>query len=264
MAGRPRLPWSRKREEQPQPAQAAPSPLPAPAAAAMRPVAPIPRAPDTRAHHWLALLVARHGPAGPVPVPGARVIVRAFPRGATRPGAPVGRGTTNAEGTLTLLLPEGRYAVSATSDGDARIVTVTLEHAGRATLVLESLQARVMLRIEATRSDGEPLAQARVEVRAAAGNALVVDGTTDEAGHLSVTVPRGAYEVRAGAARVRTYVEAATTLRITADDDAPAGASGSDARPAPSQLSPYAQRIRHATHYAAPYQVHNVRDEGWN
>ena len=262
MVGRPRLPWSRKRDEQSgakDGASAAPAAAAAPAASTARIAPPLAREPDAAPHHWLTIIVARHGPVGPVPLPGARVVVRAYPRGAAAPRAPIGRGTTGPDGTLALLLPAGRYAVAATHERDTRAVTVTLEHAGRALLTLESLARRVALTIEAARPDGFALTHAPVEVRAAAGGAVVERGATDDTGVVTLGVPAGAYEVRVGGASVRTYVEADTLLRMTAE---PAAADAAEADVQP--ITPYQQKVRAATQYAAPYAVANVRDEGWN
>ena len=258
MVGRPRLPWSRKQDEPSGAEDGAPA-ASAPAATA-RIAPPLAREPDAAPHHWLTIIVARHGPVGPVPLPGARVVVRAYPRGAAAPGAPIGRGTTGPDGTLALLLPAGRYAVAASHERDARAVTVTLEHAGRALLTLESLARRVALTIEAARPDGFALTNAPVEVRAAAGGAIVERGATDDTGVATLGVPPGAYEVRVGGATVRTYVEADTLLRMTADAAPADGAIASELPP----ITPYQQKVRAATQYAAPYAVANVRDEGWN
>lgn len=255
MVGRPKLPWGRK--------EATPG-ADAPQAVPSGPASSPPRAPPlarevSPAHHWLSVVVARHGPAGPVPVAGARIVVRPYPRGATSPGDPVGRGTTSAEGSLALLLPPGRYAVAATHDGDSRVVTVRLEHAGRAVLVLESRARRVALRLEVARPDGFALGHAPVEVRTVTGGALVERGETDETGIASLHIPAGAYVVHVGDARVRTYVEADTVLRIAADaaPEARLASGGPTAHP-------YAQRVRAATQYAAPFDLAAVRDEGWN
>lgn len=240
MVGRPRLPWGRRKGEEGEPQPAA--------AAATAP--PLPR-PATTEHHWLTVVVARHGPAGPVPVPGARLLVRDYPG-----GQPVARGTADADGIFTLLLPAGRYSVAATHEGAGRAVTVTLEHAGKATIVLETYARRVTLTVDAASPRGEPLSGATIEVRTSTGNTLVARATADEVGVASMDVPAGAYEVRVGATAVRTYVEADTLLRVTAE---PAFA------PAPPVVdNKYAQKIRVATQYAAPFSVAHVRDDGLN
>lgn len=241
MAGRRRLPWAREPEGE--------------APAAQAPAAPAPR-PPAPPHHWLTLLVGRPGPAGPLPVPDARVVVRPFPRGASRPGEPMARATTGVEGTVALHLPAGRYAVSARHGGEGRVVTVTLEHAGRALLLLESLGKRVVLTVEVTGPDGEPLPEAAVEARATPGNALAGRGVTDERGVAAIHVPPGAYEVRVGGVAAKTYVEADTLLRLAAESDAPAVATPASSR--------YAQKARAATSYVAPFDITNVRDETLN
>lgn len=264
MPGRLRIPWIGKRGESASDAEPEAAPV-APPAAPQRPAPPLARPADPP-HHWLTVLVARHGPVGLVPAPGARVVVRPFPRGATEPGEPVGRGTASADGTLALLLPPGRYAVAAAHQGDGRSVTVTLEHAGRATIVLESLARRVRLTVEASGPDGFALTRAPIEIRSAAGGALVQHGATDDVGIATLHVPPGAYEVIVGGARVRTYVEADTRLRVATDlaPDQPATPAADAQALPPTPASPYAQKVRAATTYAAPFHVSNVRDDGWN
>lgn len=240
-------------------------PRPAPAAAGHAPGAPpapapvlppLPR-PQGIAHHWLTVVVARPGPAAPVPVAGARVTVRAFPRGAPRPGDPVARGTTGADGSVALQLPAGRYAVSAQHGGEARVVTVTLEHGGRALLLLEAPGRRVTLTVEAFTPDGRPLPHAVVDVRTSPAGTPAARGHADERGVLSLPLPPGAYEVRVGDASARTYLEADTRLRLTAEP-APA-----DARQ-PPPVTPYAQRARAAATHVAPLDPSSVRHETWN
>jgi hypothetical protein len=217
-------------------------------------LAPIPRAPSTT-HHWLTLLVARPGPHEPVPVPFARVTVRAFPRGAERPGDVVARGTTRSDGTIELQLPGGRYAVSARAGEDGRHVTITLEHPGRALLLLENMSRRIVLTIEASRLDGRPLVEAALEVRSSPAGSVAARGVTDERGIVSLNLPPGAYEVRVGETVVRTYAEADTLLRLTAENVGPA------AGPAASK---YAQKVRSATTYVATYDVGSVREDIYN
>ena len=231
-----RLPW-RKREE------------------AVAEIAPLPR-PIAVEHHWLTLLVARPAPAGPVPVPGARVIVRPWPRGAARPADPVARGSAGADGTVALSLPAGRYAVTATDGEEARAVTVTLEHAGRAVVLLESVGRRVVLTAEVRSPADGPLVGAPVEVRSSPGGALAAEGTTDERGVVNLLVPTGAYEVRVGTTVAKTYVEADTILRLSAEAprvEAP-----------PVRVSKYAQRARLAVAYVSPFDVQCVRDDMLN
>ena len=216
---------------------------------------PLPR-PPTVEHHWLTLVVARPAPAGPVPVAGARVVVRAYPRGAPRPTEPVARGTAGPDGTVTLHLPAGRYAVSASHDDEARGVTITLEHAGRAMILLEGLGRRVVLTAEVTGPDGSALGGARVEVRTTPARALAAEGHTDERGVASLLLPPGAYEVRVGETLAKTYVEADTLLRLSADApriDAPAVAT-----------SRYAQKARQAVAYVAPFDLACLRDDQLN
>jgi hypothetical protein len=164
------------------------------------------------------------------------------------------RGTTNAEGTVALHLPAGRYAVSARHNGEGRAVTVTLEHAGRAVLVLETLGKRVVLTLEVSGPDGAPLPGASVEVRSAPAGTLAGRGITDERGVAALHLPPGAYEVRVGEVRARTFVETDTLLRLAAE-----------AVPAPQAVaSRYAQKARAATSYVAPFDAQHVRDDVWN
>lgn len=245
MSGKRRgLPWSRPSDDE----SAAPSRSPPVAAA-------LPRPPLVE-HHWLTVAVVRPGPAAPLPVPEARVVVRPFPRGTARPGEPVARGSTGADGAVALSLPAGRYAVSATHGGEGRAVTITLEHAGRATLVLEGLGRRVVLTVEVSGAEGEPLAGATVDVRTVPGGAHAARGMTDERGVAAIHVPQGAYEVRVGDTAAKTYVEADTLLRLTAE--------ASRAQPAAPAMSRYAQRVRAATSQVAPLDLSNVREEVWN
>lgn len=246
MAGRrARLPWSRDKDPQPE-ASPAPTARPAPPLARPAPAAPT--------HHWLTLLVARPGPEGPLPVPGAKVVVRPYPRGAANPGEPMARTATGPDGTIALHLPAGRYAVSARHQGDGRAVTITLEHAGRAMLLLEALGKRVTLTVEASGIDAGALVGAAVEVRATPAGTLAARGVTDERGIAALHLPPGAYEVRIGATRVKTYLETDTLLRVAAE-----------AAPAPGPIqSKYAQRARAATSYVAPFDAEHVRDDVWN
>ncbi|GEM_PF-7088161 len=232
------MPWSREPAE---PEQVAP------------PAPPLPR-PPAAPHHWLTVLVARPGPEGPLPVADARVVIRPFPLGAPKPGEPMARAATGPEGTVALLLPAGRYAVSARHAGEGRAVTVTLEHAGRALLVLEALGKRVVLTVEVSGPDGGALPGAPVEVRSAPAGTLAARGATDERGVATLHLPPGAYEVRVGAARARTFVETDTLLRLAAE-----------AAPAPQPVaSRYAQKARAATSYVAPFSAEHVRDDVWN
>lgn len=242
--------WSllgkRKRAAEAPPSQPAPPVEAAPAPPKMR-------RPGTVVNHWLTLVVARPGPERPVPVAGASIVVRAYPRGAGRPQAVVAQATTGADGSAALLLPFGRYALQARHGDERRAVTITLEHEGRALLLLESARRRVSIQVDASRPDGAPLAEAEVEARAHPSGVLAARTITDPDGVATLTVPPGAYEVRIGDVAVRTYVEADTLLRLTAQPPPrPAVAS------APSR---YAIRAREALSYAAPFDVHRVRDE---
>lgn len=218
--------------------------------------APLPR-PPTVPHHWLTIAVVRSGPAAPIPVAGARVVVRPFPRGASRPDDPVARGSTGPEGTFAASLPPGRYAVYAQHESDGRAVTITLEHAGRAQLTLESLARRATLSVEVQGLNGLPLADARVDICAHPAGTHVAHALADDDGVATLKLPPGAYEVRVGGALARTYVEADTTLRITAEPQ-----PGASTTPAP--IGKYAQRARAATAVVAPLDATNVRDEVWN
>lgn len=207
------------------------------------------------AHHWLSLLVARPSPAEPIPVPGARITVRPYPRGAPRPEAPLARGATAPDGTAAFLLPPGRYAVTARLGDEGRSVTITLEHAGRATLLLDAIGRRVTLQIEASAHDGSPLADTSVEARAIHGGAIAARATTDADGIAELLVPPGAYEVRVGGTVTKTYLETDTLLRLTTD------APRALALP---RVTRYAQRAREATSYAAPFEIARIRDDVHN
>lgn len=213
-----------------------------------------PRAPPV-AHHWLTLAVMRPGPHAPLPVAGARVSVRAFPRGAARPGDVVARATTGTDGNASLLLPQGRYAVTARDGDDAKAVTITLEHAGRAQLLLESAVRRAVLSVELTDVTGGPLADAQVEVRAVPGGQTAGRAVTDADGVAAIPLPPGAYEILAGSSSARTFLDADTTLRLCAATS-----------PAPAALPPtrYAQRARAATAVVAPLDTERLREDTWN
>lgn len=218
------------------------------------PAPPLPR-PASLPHHWLTLLVARAGPHEALPAPDARIVVRPYPAGSTRPGEPIARGTTGADGALALLLPAGRYAVAAAHQGDGKCVTITLEHAGRATLLLEAAGRRVTLTVDASGPDGRALANADVELRALPGGTVATRGVTDERGLAPLRVPPGAYEVRIGDASARTYVEADTVLRLAVGSASPSLA--------PLETG-YASKVRHATTYTARFDPEAVRDDVWN
>ncbi len=72
-----------------------------------------------------------------------------------------------------------------------------------------------------------------------------------------MALPPGAYEVRVGATVTRTYIEADTILRVTAD---PKAAEPLQTPP----VSKYAQKARAATSVVAPLDHSSVRDETWN
>lgn len=229
---------------------------PAAAVVAAEPALPLPRAPAV-AHHWLAIDVARPGPAVPLPVSQARVVVRPFPRGATKPEDPVARGATGPDGSFSVSLPAGRYAVYAQHEGEGKAVTVTLEHAGRATLVLESLGRRVTLTAEVTGPDGDPMPDATVDVRTVPSGTHAGRHVTNDDGVAEISLPPGAYEVRVGTTITRTYLEADTILRLTAEPEAP------EPIVAPP-VSKYAQKARAATSVIAPLDSSSLRDETWN
>lgn len=234
------LPWGRREKVAPAP----------------QPAAPLPRQPVVP-HHWLTVAVVRPGPVAPLPVVGARVVVRPYPRGAARPEDPVARATTGPDGTVALFLPAGRYAVIAQHEGEGRAVTVTLEHAGRATLPLESLGRRVVLTVEVCGEDGNPLPDAAVDVRTVPTGTPAAHATTDDDGVAALTLPPGAYEVRVGDAVVKTFIEADTVLRLTA---VPAA---HEAPPQPP-VSRYAQKARAATSVVALLDSQGLREETWN
>ncbi|HET6403460.1 MAG TPA: hypothetical protein VFH78_02335, partial [Candidatus Thermoplasmatota archaeon] len=169
---------------------------------------------------------------------------------------PVARGATSDDGTFAALLPAGRYAVYAQHEAEGKAVTVTLEHGGRALLVLESLTRRATLTVEARGLDGMPLSRARVEVRALPSGAVATSLDTDDDGVAQATLPHGPYEVRVGEAVTRTYLEADTLVRVVAEEPPPA-----EALP---PMSRYAQNARAATAVVAPLEHARVRDEVWN
>lgn len=220
------------------------------------PLPPLPREP-TVPHHWLSIVVVRPGPLAPLPAPGARIVVRPYPRGAAKPEEPVARGVAGADGSFQLLLPEGRYAVAAQHEGEARAVTITLEHAGRATLSLESLGRRVTLTVEVSGEDGLPRADAMVSVRSVAAGTEAARGVTDADGVAQIHLPPGAYQVQVGRSVARTYVETDTLLRLTAEPGAMEPAAN-------APVSRYAQKARAATSAVAPIDLSAVRDETWN
>lgn len=208
-------------------------------------------------HHWLSVLVARPGPHEPLPVTGARVLVRPYPRGATRPGEVIARGTTGADGNVSLLLPAGRYALAARHGEDGKYVTLTLEHAGRAVLVLETLGKRVTLTVETSTVDGRPAPNVAVEARTVPAGTIAARAVSDEDGVANLSVPPGAYEVRAGSAVAKTYVETDTLLRLTA-------AAGTATPLDPEPQTRYQQKVRQATSYVSPYDVGSVREDIYN
>lgn len=237
----------RRKEAQPEP----------PAEAAAPPSAPVAARPRAVQHHWLTVAVVRPGPESSVPVSGARVVIRPFFRGAARPEEPVARGTTAADGTFAASLPAGRYAVYAQHEGESKAVTVSLEHAGRATLVLESQARRAALEIHVTGLDGAPLVGAAVDVRAVPTLAQVARAATDAAGVARLALPPGAYEVRVGGASARTFLEADTSIRLAAE---PAYVEPAAEPP----MSRYAQKARAATSVVAPLDPEAVRPDVWN
>jgi hypothetical protein len=187
----------------------------------------------------------------------ARVVVRPFPRGATKPEEPVARGGCGADGTFAVSLPAGRYAVYAQHEGEGKAVTVTLEHAGRATITLESLGRRVVLSCEVTGPDGDPMPDATVDVRTVPGGTHAAREVTNEDGVAEIRLPPGAYEVRVGESVTRTYIEADTILRLSAERRAPEAL-------ATPPVSRYAQKVRAATSVIAPIDSESLRDETWN
>lgn len=188
--------------------------------------------------------------------------MRPFPRETARPGEVVARGTTGADGSVALFLPTGRYAVSASEGRDARSVTLTLEHGGRALLVLEGAAPRALLTVEAHAADGSAAGGVDVDVRVHPSGTPAARGRTDERGVAAIPLAPGAYEVRVGEASVRTFVEADTVVRLRA----PPAPARDQPPPQPKPLPPsrYAQRARAATAALAPLDTEWVRDETWN
>lgn len=224
--------------------------------ATAQPAAPLPRAPTVQ-HHWLTIAVVRPGPASALPVTGARIVIRPFPRGATKPEEPVARGPTGIDGSFAVLLPAGRYAVYAQHEGEGKAVNVTLEHAGRATVPLESLGRRVVLSCEVTGQDGDPLANAVVDIRTIPAGTHAARQTTNDDGVADISLPPGAYEVRVGASLTRTYIEADTILRLVTEPQAPEPVTA-------PPVSKYAQRARAATSVIAHLDSESLREETWN
>ncbi|HVM44637.1 MAG TPA: hypothetical protein VM582_01780, partial [Candidatus Thermoplasmatota archaeon] len=205
----------------------------------------------------LGVAVVRPGPSAPIPVAGARVVVRPYPRHAARPEDPVARGATGPDGTFSASLPPGRYAVYAQHEGEGRAVTVSLAHAGRARLSRTSVARRATLTVEVNGLDGEPLPDAAVDVRAHPSGAHAARIVTNDDGVAHVALPPGAYELHVGGAATRTYLEADTVVRVTAEPHPLEGA-------APPPLSRYAQRARAATATVAPLDGGAIREEVWN
>lgn len=206
------------------------------------------------AHHWLTVTVQRAGPAHETPIVGARVVVRAHPLGELRPGEPVARGITRADGTAAFLLPPGRYSVAARESGGVRAATVVLDRAGGVTLALEDLHQRVGLHVQVDRTDLGAVVRARVEVRSLPTERLVAEAVTDAHGVADFTLPPGAYEVRVGEAKARTFLEANTVLRLAADR----------ARQPRRQPSAYSMQARQAVNYVQRFELGALRDDGWN
>ncbi len=236
-------------------AEAKPSPTPPqPAPQIRHDSAALPRAPHVE-HHWLTVHVARPSPNRNVPIQGARVSVRRLHQADDAPDEPVAKGITNPDGTTAFHLPAGRYTVNARHGADARAVTVTLEHAGRATLLLNAPQRAVTLTITASQEDGAPLANATVAIHTEGTNTPVVQTATDERGIAEIEIAPGSYTVKVGTSTVRTFAETDTLLHVTAR-----AVTAPTARP----LSRYAQRARQAVSYAAPLDLHHLREDMWN
>ena len=205
------LPWLRRKEPAPAATPpAAPPPPPRPAPPLARPQAKV-------RHEWLTVTVARATPRGPIPLSDARVVVRPWPLGDARPGDPLARATTGPNGAATLLLPTGRYAVSATHGGQTKAVALTLDHAGRAHVLLDSAA-----RLAALAVDGAPPG-AEVQARDARDGGLRAALRADDHGFALLPLPPGTYDVAALDASGEPVSAARVTLLADTRLHLPAG-----------------------------------------
>ena len=235
--------WRRREAPPPpaspgQPADAA-RPSPADASASAPPGRPFPRPAPVLRHEWLDVAVARATLLGPLPVGRTRVVVRAWPPGEPRPLDAVARAFTDAEGLVSFHLPAGRYALTATQGEDAKTVAVTVEHAGRATIVLEEaprLRLRTLV-VEVVDSEGRPVAGVEVEAASLAPEGPSCRSRTDERGLAPLALLPGAYEVRAAGRAARVQVHGDARLRLAAL--APAGEMDALLREAATTLRAY-------------------------
>ena len=209
------LPWLRRREKAPFPAPAATPAAPVPPE---RDAPPFPRPVPLLRHEWLDVTVARATLLGPLPVPRAKVVVRAWPRGEEHPRETVARAFADAEGAISFHLPVGRYALTALHGEEARTVAVTVEHAGRATVILEDaprLRLRT-LRVEVADAAGAPLPHAEVEAHPLDRAGEPARTSTDAAGVAFLALAPGAYEVRAAGRAARVHLQGDLRLRLAA------------------------------------------------
>lgn len=198
------LPWLR-RKDAPAPPVADPPPAPPQAPPAPPLARPAPRV----RHEWLTITVARANPQGPVPLAHARVVVRPWPAGQPKPSEPLARTATGSEGNAALLLPTGRYAIAASHGGAAKAVTLTLDHAGRAFILLEGPARLAALAVEGA----TPLCE--VEVRDSEGG-LHARARADEHGFILFPLLPGTYDVTAAGATARVRLDEDARVRLPA------------------------------------------------
>lgn len=223
----------------------APRPLEAPA--------PLAR-PQARPHHWLTVHVGLRLEGDLQPLGAAQVVVRPMPVGQVREGDPIARGSTGADGSVALLLPAGRYTVTAVHGPAKRRVLVTVERAGRVTLVLEDGASRhATLSVEARAHDGGPAQGVPIEARVPRSGKVAARGVTDDRGAAALFVPHGEYDVVAQGASVRQRVAGDADVQLVLPPPPPT----------PPSL-PYLRRVRAANAFAAPFDPEAVDGDLWN
>jgi hypothetical protein len=150
-------------------------------------------------------------------------VVHAWPRGEARPLDPVARAFTDPEGAVSFHLPVGRYALTATREGESRTVAVTVERAGRATVLLEEAPHTLLrtLRVEVVDVDGRPLPAEDVEAAPPDGSPAH-RARTDGQGLAPLVLAPGLYDVRAAGRAVRVQVEHDARLRVVRAGSGPA------------------------------------------
>lgn len=113
---------------------------------------------------------------------------------------------------------------------------------------------RVRLVVEASREDGSVLADARVSIRHGGDGRVVAEEGTDERGIAEVFLPPGSFEIFVGEAKVRTFLDVDTLVRVVAENRLPPP-------PAPSR---YQLQARQALGYVQDFEPGRLRDDGWN